>query len=711
MKNFSDVFTALRKKNRSQYLLLAGCCFFSVLLITAYVCMMRSPTVLKVLPEGGDSRKQVMMIFVLAVVGCGVFTTYASGLFFRYKSRETGIFLALGASRRKLRRQLIRELAVISFISCAAGAVLGAPLAWLLWRFFRLVVVDTQEMVLGFDSQAYLYSLAFSVFVVIMLFFMMVRFIRRTNIMDVVYETRKSEPIKEIPRWYGPVGIVLLFAGILLGYLTPTFCVMVLQWFAPEWLTAPAYLPAFIGLYMILLHTVVNGWRQGRNRYKHIISTSMMKFQGRQTVRNMLVITVLVAGAYFASFYTPMSGTGAMTGYAARPVDYAFRYRSDQTMLIEQEIRQMADEEGVAITSYFTGPVAVLGIDGEEMVEREDALGTTYTMEYRELRSESLIMSESTYNTLTGDSIQVSSGFVMAVYSDEGDVDYLASNDVTLITNPVTREVLHVVPCTQVLRYSMLLGCRVLDDDDYTNITRGLTQEWLEEQVFFNVENVGETYDFAKRLFHTIVDRSGSEVELTKHWDAILKLQYDAAGEPYFMDKEHLEEYGFQPVSYEQRDSSSFRLYWKYMPLFRILDQADHVKNFAVFLMLFIFIAIICFAAVIVIAYTRSLTIGLTNAQVYDDLRHLGASNSYLLATVRKQISRVYFVPITAGTAIIYALYMIIMFFNDGGSFTRSELAGLGNCLLVIAGMSVLLYGIYRITLRKVCGMLGVKAK
>ena len=96
MRCFSDAYAALRRKNKGQYALLAGCSFFSVLLITAYVCMMRSPTILSVLPEGGDSRKQVMMVFVLAVIGCAVFTAYAAGLFFRQKSRETGVFLALG---------------------------------------------------------------------------------------------------------------------------------------------------------------------------------------------------------------------------------------------------------------------------------------------------------------------------------------------------------------------------------------------------------------------------------------------------------------------------------------------------------------------------------------------------------------------------------------------------------------------------------------
>ena len=134
MTAFSQVYAALRRKNRGQYALLAGCSFFSVLLITAYACMMRSPTILTVLPEGGDSRKQVMMIFVLAVIGCGVFTTYAASLFFRSKARETGIFLALGATRQTLSRQMFRELAQLGIGSCALGALLGTPLAWLLCR-------------------------------------------------------------------------------------------------------------------------------------------------------------------------------------------------------------------------------------------------------------------------------------------------------------------------------------------------------------------------------------------------------------------------------------------------------------------------------------------------------------------------------------------------------------------------------------------------
>lgn len=68
MTRFSQVTAALRRKSLGQYALLTLCCFVSVLLITAYASMMGSPTVLSVFPEGGDSRKQMTMIFVLAVL-------------------------------------------------------------------------------------------------------------------------------------------------------------------------------------------------------------------------------------------------------------------------------------------------------------------------------------------------------------------------------------------------------------------------------------------------------------------------------------------------------------------------------------------------------------------------------------------------------------------------------------------------------------------
>ena len=189
-------------------------------------------------------------------------------------------------------------------------------------------------MTFVFEPRALLLALLFSIFVIIMLFVMGARFIRRTNIIDIVNEARKSEPIRcraQLVRLgrsraddfgrNGGIPYALIFCP---GYFTGMH---------PRDFSAIFYAPLFVGLYMVLLHTVVNGWSRKHKHYKNIISTSMMKFQGRQTVRNMLVMTVLLAGAYFAMFYSPMLGTSAMMGYSSRPTDYVFHYRMDQNMI------------------------------------------------------------------------------------------------------------------------------------------------------------------------------------------------------------------------------------------------------------------------------------------------------------------------------------------------------------------------------------------
>lgn len=245
----------------------------------------------------------------------------------------------------------------------------------------------------------------------------------------------------------------------------------------------------------------------------------------------------------------------------------------------------------------------------------------------------------------------------------------------------------------------VLFGRYVCDDEDFAALSAGLTDAWRETMVFFNVEDCARSYDFAKALFNRIVDGSGPEAAVMDAWDPVTREREIAEKGSYWCDK--------YPLRYDQRNSSEFRLYWQYMPQFRVLDKADFVKTMAVFIMLFVFIAIVCFAAVFVIAFTRCMTIALNNRQVYEDLGKLGASRAYLYASVKGQVSRVFTVPAITGTGAIYAFYAMIMYANDG-RLTSNELAGMGACLLLILAVSLLMYAVYRLTLKRVCRALEI---
>ncbi|MDE6212764.1 MAG: ABC transporter permease [Lachnospiraceae bacterium] len=121
----NQIFRKLHKQNKGQNRILGFCIFLSVLLITSFSLMYYGPTVQNFLAEGGDTRKIANLLLGVTAVGCLIFTMYASGLFFRYKSREYGIFLALGESKKALKKVLFGELASITAVAAVLGLLAG----------------------------------------------------------------------------------------------------------------------------------------------------------------------------------------------------------------------------------------------------------------------------------------------------------------------------------------------------------------------------------------------------------------------------------------------------------------------------------------------------------------------------------------------------------------------------------------------------------
>ena len=78
------------------------------MIISAYSALMYSKTVQTVFPIGGDSRKQMYAIFVMALVGCVVFTIYAFTAFFPAQIQAVRYPDGFGSSKKYLAHGLFR---------------------------------------------------------------------------------------------------------------------------------------------------------------------------------------------------------------------------------------------------------------------------------------------------------------------------------------------------------------------------------------------------------------------------------------------------------------------------------------------------------------------------------------------------------------------------------------------------------------------------
>lgn len=683
----------LQKADRKQAGLYLFCNFISLMLISAYSAMIFSPTILTVLPEGGDSRKQMIAIFVLALFGCTVFTVYAASLFFRKKSRQLGTLMALGASRRRLAPGLFREVFILSTVSALAGLLMGFPFVWILWSLFRMLIVDSAQMDLVLDFRCLFVSVPFFLIVVLFSCITAFRYLKRTNIMDTIREEHKNEPVRELGRWCGPVGIVVLLLGAVMGYNASEVYQNLFSAYPPVWINL-FYVPVFIGLYMIILHTVVHGWgRNKKNPYKTLISRSMMKFQGRQTVNNLLVCTVLIAGGCFGLFFLPMMGSSQILETSKRPFDYFFQYRADQNVPTQNEIEQLAAPYGIHLQDWSNGEYLLLAMDGQEIFED----GRSYHYEYTQFLQSGKFMSESNFSALTGIDADVKPGTYKGISNEEETGTYFMSLESKVLTNLST-----MATCDTkfdgFIHYGLLVdqrGYYVLDDADYAAIKEGISDEYLGTMFAFN-SNGEDSYDFAYELFLKFTHSFSDDCELPIYYDPIEKYACEQRGEIYWGDTDEMSQ-----ISYDDPDSSDFRMYWTYMPKIRILDQNDYMRTYAVYLMMFLFIAIICLLAALVIGYTRCQTIALNNRYLFDDLKKLGASSSFLTREVKNQCRKVFQTPSIIGISLMFLLYTMIMFANDG-TLTYSEIIGLFACAGSLLLVTLTIYIIYRLTIKKV---------
>ena len=268
-----------------------------------------------------------------------------------------------------------------------------------------------------------------------------------------------------------------------------------------------------------------------------------------------------------------MLGTGQIMSTVSRPLDYMYFWRADQQLPGRNDIKEMAAEYGLTTKDWGGTDYISLGMDGEQYVEEEDG---SFYYEYAPLIMEARFLPEEGWEALTGEAADIAPGTYMAVTNESESVSHSRNTDATLLTNPVTRQTIGTV-FGGWLHCDMLAGdidYYVLNTRDYQTVSQGLTPAWQGGIAWFNIDGE-DSYDFASSLYYRLVDSFGPECELPSYYDRIDKMICNEKGEVYWGDTEDM-----TPVDYSRPDSTEFRTYWAYMPLFRILDQNDFLRTF-----------------------------------------------------------------------------------------------------------------------------------
>ena len=694
----SKIFAKLRKYNKKNYYQLKFCIAFAVMLIASFISMVLNPAIQNALPSGGDSRRMVYMIFAVAIIGCTIFIVYATRLFLRYRSREIGVFLALGAEKKQLSKALYAELSKMGAVYSFVGIILGCIVAYIALRIFQLLFpfgIDEPALI---SAGGLLVSVLYSIVIILCMMVLAVTFMKRTNIIDVLNEQRTNESVKQnLTKRYFIIGVVCLILGVLIAGVGTQVYSRIMKQSLGAWVNI-FYLLSLFGLYRILIYSIAVH-KRGRNPqkyYKNLISYGLLKFQGRSIVKNMLIVCLLIVCSLFACLYSPTRYMTERDGINKNPVDYTMSYPLSADELDRADIDELADQYDVKITEYHEGEFIRLlgsGVNRDD-VDEEGKLLEVYEKEHLYYS----FLDESSYREITGQDLSVENGtYYMIRNSSMYENQYNRYDDLDYVQNTYA-DIDKDMKFAGTVEYSSLatltgfdgLARYVISDADYAELRQSLPDSMIVKNILFDVDDLDHSYSFARELYKQYCNHASEDMLKMSGYDehqeevSLAEDGYYGYADPVTPNPEHSEEY----------------CDWKYAPSFKILDINNGFISFGIFYMLFIYVAVICLAAVAIISYTRSMTVVVKNKRVFEDVRKLGGNNDYVKGILSDQIRRVYTLPTVMGCLIMLLWYPLMLWQNDG-RFTQAEMkivfVELALCVLI----ALFQYIVYKVSMRQ----------
>lgn len=689
-----DVLNKLKKYNKGNYRQFGLCFSLSVLLVSSLTLFMLSPFVQDRLPVGGDSRKMLYMVYAVAVTGCVLFTIYAAGLFLRFKSREAGILMALGTAKGTLSKTIMKEMIILIGKLSVVSILIGGMTAFGFGKLYEQLIQSAKGDSFSLSLSGLFGSAVFVLAVSVIIMGMTNRFMKRVNLIEILNEERRTEPVrKDVDRRYLVIGLILIALGILGGLLLP-YVIGVVFKMTLGGFTYAFYILVLIGLYRIMVYSVAVH-KRGKNPqkyYRHLISFGMMKFQGVSVVRNMLIITLLLAGALFAIFYSATNYIQGAAIAAGEDNDMSFRYLGDADGLTVQDVESAAAEYGVEITDYREVEIARLLGSG---VAREDYDENGKLIEeYREKDYYKNFISASGFSKATGMEVQAEPGTYLYINRKNNTENYwFLPEDLDMAENTDTGVMKDLVFAGFVEYSSFFYGrgqdgdaCYILNDEDFAELKEGLSKEFQMTQVLFNVSDAGDTYAFSRELYAKYC-RSVSD-----------SMRVMAAYDEYRADVD--EDYDYDEPAVLYPEHPEIEVDWKYSPVFVPLLERSFVLTYATLLLIFIFVSVICLVSAGVIGYTRSITVAVKSKRVLMDVKKLGAGQEYLNRILEEQLQKVFVLPTAAAVILMFVYYTLTLWQNDG-VLTANEYPMIIFNAGVCAALSVCQYILYRCSLKK----------
>ncbi len=632
----NDVSRKLLKNNRKQYGLFFFSIIFSIAMTGAYGVLQYSATVTNVLVDGGSTQTISQAMFFGSMLGIIVFLVYADSIFLKYKSREIGIFLALGIDRRSVQRIIVKEYTFLFQSAALLGLLLSVPLAYLCWTFLNLFL-KTQETAFSIGYAGLAIDFLFSLLNWFILRTINRRYIKTVDILKIIKASDENEAAKNGNLFLLILGVLLVPAGII-----AFFTLQNVGGFPNTLLAFISLAGAVLGVHLLIIQCASVGdilkKYNDKAYYKNIVFYNLLKQKIRQYTRSIFVATLLIT---FTIFGIGFIAAGFIDGYNIalnEPYDYTINATYEHPMT-EKRIEEIAAKSNAAITDIKGIDCLLLGVQNN------------YKSGERDWGSR-IIVSEDNFNALSDRAISVTKGSYTVYYDSSMKYKLNAfSADKSIFYNPTTQQEFSLTQNEPICRdglfntRSVFSSFLILNNEDYHTIAAALANEYKAVSYMVNVENWQDTTNFQNNILQAVVSDNDGVIFTNWHNSAT------------FAETGSQAEY----LPFEGNETKIARL-WSLYPLSKLSSTTTQFEAFATYLMLMLFIAIVAFVSAVMVIGLKLISTIWDDTEVYRDLRRLGMKHKTIKELITKQMLFVYFIPTVFGCIIgAFTTYRIML--------------------------------------------------
>lgn len=636
LMTLNTIVKKLFKNNIKEYALFISSIIFAVAMIGGYGILQFSPTVTKVLMDGGATQQITLSMFAFTLIGTFVFVIYAYSLFIRHKSREIGVFISLGIRRCNVCKIVIKELNIIFLVSTLLGLLFSILISWLSWTTLT-IFVKTEETAFSIGWIGIAIAISFSILCMIITRVLASMYIKKIDIIKILKAEEQVENVKGDSFVLGLIGAVMIPVGIILCTSSNKLYFLI---------------TSLVGLYLFIVQITSIGALfkkiSPRYYYKNIVFFNLIKSKGKQYTLPLFVSTILIGvGIFGIAFSSVPMISGILSTIYVDPYDYMVKVGFQQGGFNESDIKKLAIDNNVKLKDFKKFDTIILG---------------EFFKKYNEWGHINFVSEETVYN-LTGEKFDIEPGSYINIISadensDSSKYQSQSKGPITLL-NPTTKKEFTLNykgikfidrimnQDTQFEQKSFF----VLDAALFNKLQSEMKKEYIFTTYMFNTPNWRETGVFSNALFNSIVKSSRGKWCPNYSTGVIFdRIRAQMPNEP--VDYEYKE---YKETSFEANR------WWGFTPYSRYHIVNSGISDFAVYLLLTLYISIIAIVSAIMTIGLKILNTMWQDKLVYKNITFLGVRKTKIKKVISMQVALIYFVPVTLGTIITLFLFKSIM--------------------------------------------------